>query len=87
MPLNPLENMPASLTRPNVAFGKFMDNFTELQMNGQPRERDIEGYMKFTPCENLETVYAPSHISPSTNYPINNLLQQHKVMRFLLYAY
>ncbi|KAH9683362.1 protein ALWAYS EARLY 3 [Citrus sinensis] len=78
MPLNPLENMPASLTRPNVAFGKFMDNFNELQMNGQPRERDIEGYMKFTPCENLETVYAPSHISPSTNYPINNLLQQHK---------
>ncbi|KAH9765727.1 protein ALWAYS EARLY 3 [Citrus sinensis] len=78
MPLNPLENMPASLTRPNVAFGKFMDNFTELQMNGQPRERDIEGYMKFTPCENLETAYAPSHISPSTNYPINNLLQQHK---------
>ncbi|KAL9410355.1 hypothetical protein AB3S75_044171 [Citrus x aurantiifolia] len=78
MPLNPLENMPASLTRPNVAFGKYMDNFTELQMNGQPRERDIEGYMKFTPCENLETAYAPSHISPSTNYPINNLLQQHK---------
>ncbi|ESR32865.1 hypothetical protein CICLE_v10004186mg [Citrus x clementina] len=78
LPLNPLENMPASLTRPNVAFGKFMDNFTELQMNGQPRERDIEGYMKFTPCENLETAYAPSHISPSTNYPINNLLQQHK---------
>lgn len=79
MPLNPLENMPASLTRQNVAFGKYIENFTELKMNGRPREKNMEGYMKFSPCENLEKAYAPCHTSPSTNYHVNNLLQQQKV--------
>ncbi|KAJ0035662.1 hypothetical protein Pint_24565 [Pistacia integerrima] len=79
MPLNPFENMPASLTRQNVAFGKFIENLNELKMNVQPRERNMEGYMKFAPCENLENTNGPSHMSPSTNYHINNLLQQQKV--------
>ncbi|KAH7573585.1 hypothetical protein JRO89_XS03G0176700 [Xanthoceras sorbifolium] len=79
MPLNPLENLPASLTRQTAAFGKFIENFNELKMNGQPRER-MEEYIKFTHCENLESSHGPSHISPSTNYRMNNLLQQQKVV-------
>ncbi|KAJ0093660.1 hypothetical protein Patl1_25107 [Pistacia atlantica] len=79
MPLNPFENMPASLTRQNVALGKFIENLNELKTNVQPRERNMEGYMKFAPCENLENTNGPSHMSPSTNYHSNNLLQQQKV--------
>ncbi|XP_044498764.1 protein ALWAYS EARLY 3-like [Mangifera indica] len=79
MPLNPFENMPTSLARQNVIFGKFIENLNELKTNDQPRERNMEGYMKFTPCENLENTNGPSHMSPSTNYHINHSLHHQKV--------
>ncbi|KAK4855475.1 hypothetical protein QYF36_007763 [Acer negundo] len=80
MPLNPLENLPTSVARQTTALGKFMENINDLRMSAQPRERNMEEYMKFAQCENLENTHGPSHISPSTNYHINNLLQQQKVV-------
>ncbi|XP_044487094.1 protein ALWAYS EARLY 3-like isoform X2 [Mangifera indica] len=79
MPLNPFENLPASLTRQNVVFGKFIENLNELKSNVQLRERNVEGCMKFALCENLENGNGPSHMSPSTNQRVNHLLQQQKV--------
>ncbi|KAK3189776.1 hypothetical protein Dsin_029337 [Dipteronia sinensis] len=80
MPLNPLENLPTSLARQTTALGKFIENINDLKMSAQPRERNLEEYIKFAQCENLESTHGPSHISPSTNYHINNLLQQQKVV-------
>ncbi|GKU85492.1 hypothetical protein SLEP1_g162 [Rubroshorea leprosula] len=78
MPLNPLENMPASLARQNVVFGKFIENFNELKMNGVAKERKVEESTKFSLCQNLESTNSPSCISPSTNH-VSKLLQQAKV--------
>uniref|UniRef100_F6HDG1 Uncharacterized protein n=1 Tax=Vitis vinifera TaxID=29760 RepID=F6HDG1_VITVI len=77
MPLNPLENMPASLTKHSLAVNKFFENVSELKMNGGPKDRKITEYGKFSTSENMENVDGPSHLSPST-YPINNLLKQTK---------
>ncbi|KAK2646186.1 hypothetical protein Ddye_021381 [Dipteronia dyeriana] len=79
MPLNPVENLPTSLARQTTALGKFIENINDLRMSAQPRERNMEEYIKFVQCENLESTHGPSHISP-TNYHINNLLQQQKVV-------
>ncbi|XP_050216536.1 protein ALWAYS EARLY 3 isoform X2 [Mercurialis annua] len=73
MPLNPVENVPASLSRQNV-FNKYIENMNELKMNGQPSERKMEGYIKFAPSENLENTDDLLHASPSTHH-IGNLLQ------------
>ncbi|KAA8527473.1 hypothetical protein F0562_034812 [Nyssa sinensis] len=77
MPLNPLENMPASLAKHTVAVDKLFENFNEFKMNGWAKDPKLEGYMKFSPGENLENVDGPSHLSPST-YPMSNLLKQIK---------
>ncbi|KAI8002837.1 Protein ALWAYS EARLY 3 [Camellia lanceoleosa] len=77
MPLNPLENMPATLARKAVTIDKFFENFNELKMNGQAKDQKLEGYMKRSPAENLEHVDVPSHVSPTT-YPTSNLLKQTK---------
>lgn len=77
MPLNPLENMPASLTKHSLAVNKFFENVSELKMNGGPKDRKITEYGKFSTSENMENVDGPSRLSPST-YPINNLLKQTK---------
>ncbi|CAL5347002.1 unnamed protein product [Camellia sinensis] len=77
MPLNPLENMPATLARKAVTIDKFFENFNELKMNGQAKDQKLEGYMKRSPGENLEHVDVPSHVSPTT-YPTSNLLKQTK---------
>lgn len=80
MPLNPLENMPASLTKHTVV-NKFFENVSELKMNGGLKDRKMTVYGKFSSSENLENVNGPSCLSPST-YPINNLLKHTKVSSF-----
>ncbi|KAF2310984.1 hypothetical protein GH714_018913 [Hevea brasiliensis] len=77
MPLNPLENIPASLTRHNIFFNKFIENLNDIKMNGQPMERKMEGYIKFASCENLENGTGFPHTSPSTHL-ISNLFQHAK---------
>ncbi|PSR92630.1 Protein ALWAYS EARLY like [Actinidia chinensis var. chinensis] len=77
MPLNPLENMPASLARNMVTVDKLFENFNELKMNGWAKDQRLDGYIKHSPGENLENVDVSSHVSPST-YPTSNLLKQAK---------
>ncbi|KAI5580997.1 hypothetical protein BDE02_08G190900 [Populus trichocarpa] len=74
MPLNPLENMPASMIGHNIALNRYMKNLNELKISGQPAEKKMEGF-KFSPCENLEDNSAPPHTSLST-YHCSVLLQQ-----------
>ncbi|GMI64104.1 ARABIDOPSIS THALIANA ALWAYS EARLY 3, ALWAYS EARLY 3 [Hibiscus trionum] len=78
MPLNPLENLPASLLRQNAAIRKFVENYNELKMNGQSKERKMEENIKFTQCDNLENANSPSRTSPST-FGVGNLSQPVKV--------
>lgn len=74
MPLNPLENMPASMIGHNIALNRYMKNLNELKISGQPAEKMMEGF-KFSPCENLEDNSALPHTSLST-YHCSVLLQQ-----------
>ncbi|GAA0140848.1 DNA metabolism protein [Lithospermum erythrorhizon] len=60
MPLNPIENMPASLARHTVVVDKFFENLNELNLNGQVKE-----YIKCPPREALENVNGLSHLSPA----------------------
>lgn len=78
MPLNPLENMPASLAKNLVTFDKLFENFNELKMNGWAKDQKQEGHVKFFPGESLEHVDVPCHV-PSSTYPMSNLLKQAKV--------
>lgn len=71
MPFNPLENMPASLTRHNASV-KLFENFNELKI-------------KFAPSENLESTDGP-YISPSSHH-ISNLLKQVKFSIFWNLSY
>lgn len=63
MPLNPVENMPASLTR-NVTVNKLFENFNELKI-------------KFSPNENLDNTDDP--YNSTSSHQISNLLKQVKV--------
>ncbi|XP_052881896.1 protein ALWAYS EARLY 3 isoform X3 [Gossypium arboreum] len=74
MPLNPMENLPASLSRQNAAIRKFVENYNELKMNGQSKESKMEENIKFMQCDNLENANSPSHTSPST-FSVGNLSQ------------
>ncbi|KAB2092754.1 hypothetical protein ES319_A02G051400v1 [Gossypium barbadense] len=74
MPLNPMENLPASLSRQNTAIRKFVENYNELKMNGQSKESKMEENIKFMQCDNLENANSPSHTSPST-FSVGNLSQ------------
>ncbi|KAA3485308.1 protein ALWAYS EARLY 3 isoform X2 [Gossypium australe] len=78
MPLNPMENLPASLSRQNAAIRKFVENYNELKMNGQSKESKIEENIKFMQCDNLENANSPSRTSPST-FSVGNLSQPVKV--------
>ncbi|XP_062175130.1 protein ALWAYS EARLY 3 isoform X2 [Alnus glutinosa] len=60
MPLNPVENMPASLTR-NVTVNKLLENFNELKI-------------KFSPNENLDNTDGP--YNSKSSHQISNLLKQ-----------
>lgn len=78
MPLNPLENLPASLLRQNAAISKFAENYNELKMNEQSKESKMEENIKFTQRDNLENTFSPSRTSPLT-FNVGNLLQPVKV--------
>ncbi|XP_011044502.1 PREDICTED: protein ALWAYS EARLY 3-like isoform X1 [Populus euphratica] len=75
MPLNPLENMPASMIGHNIALNRYIKNLNELKINVQPAEKMEE--FKFSACVNLEGASALPHTSPLT-YPCSDLLQQPK---------
>ncbi|KAJ6313541.1 hypothetical protein OIU77_014930 [Salix suchowensis] len=76
MPLNPLENMPASMIGHNIALNRYIKNLNELKINVQPAEKKMEEF-NFSPCENLEGASALPHGTPST-YPFSDLLQHPK---------
>ncbi|TYH82554.1 hypothetical protein ES332_D02G069500v1 [Gossypium tomentosum] len=78
MPLNPTENLPASLSRQNAAIRKFVENYNELKMNGQSKESKMEENIKFMQCDNLENANSPSRTFPST-FSVGNLSQPVKV--------
>ncbi|KAE8726364.1 Always early, putative isoform 3 [Hibiscus syriacus] len=78
MPLNALENLPASLLRQNAAIRKFVENYNELKMIGLSKESKMEENIKFTQCDNLENANSPSRTSPST-FGVGNLSQPVKV--------
>jgi hypothetical protein len=62
MPLNPVENMPASLIR-NVAVNKLFESFNELKI-------------KLPPNENLDITDGP--YNSTSSHQISNLLKQVK---------
>lgn len=66
MPLNPMENMPASFTRNNFIVDNSFEMFNMLKMNEQLTERKAGDNMKVASTENRD--YTGKHyISPSTN--------------------
>lgn len=81
MPLNPLENMPTSLTKHSS--GADLDNLKKFRMNGQVKDQRAEGFIKFSPCNNLENIDSSCQMSP-TSYPMFNLLKPEKVSNSLL---
>ena len=62
MPLNPLENMPETLRRQNLAFDKFSVTPNESQVNGY---LDFGGSVVFTSSGRLEN--ATSHMNMLAN--------------------
>ncbi|XP_010551056.1 PREDICTED: protein ALWAYS EARLY 3 isoform X2 [Tarenaya hassleriana] len=75
MPLNPLQNIPASLAQQYVSLNHHIQNHSMLKMHEQEIENMPEGYLKLS-CETLENSRGP-HLSPS-NYNISNSLKQQK---------
>ncbi|KAF8094096.1 hypothetical protein N665_0370s0031 [Sinapis alba] len=71
MPLNPLENMPASLAKHYVFSNHHSQNSSEEKMHERVKESMPEGYPKLL-CET-------AHPLPSPNYNINTSLKQEKV--------
>lgn len=78
MPLNPVENMPANLSRHGVTLDKIFGNLNEVKINGLLKEAKIEDYMKSTSNDKLESTEGSVYISPSTHH-INKLIKQAKV--------
>ncbi|GAB4851258.1 hypothetical protein Ancab_030555 [Ancistrocladus abbreviatus] len=76
MPLNPSENMPASLRRHSSAVDKFYESLEQLKTGDTSDDRRREEYISFAPNQNAEMVNGPSYVLPS--YFINNSLKQGK---------
>lgn len=74
MPLNPLENMPASLAKHYVLSNHHRQNSSEEKMHERVKESMPEGYPKLS-CEAGYPLSSP-------NYIINNSLKQEKVNIF-----
>lgn len=55
MPLNPFENMPASLMR-RTPVDKFFESLNEAQMHGLGKDQRLEGYTKCSSHEKLENM-------------------------------
>lgn len=71
MPLNPLENMPASLAKHYVSLNHHNQNSSEEKMHERVKESMPEGFPKLS-CE-------AGHPLSSPNYNINNSLKQEKL--------
>ncbi|CAL1397156.1 unnamed protein product [Linum trigynum] len=69
MPLNPAENLPASLTRHVLALNKFIENLNEYKTNGSVTEKTIEGRAKVIHPESLENANGFPH-RPPPNYHV-----------------
>lgn len=65
MPLNPLENLPASFIKQNIIVNKYTENFKELKIN-ELKESKTEGYMNVVSTDNLNSTVVPCHIPPLT---------------------
>ncbi|XP_050375435.1 protein ALWAYS EARLY 3 isoform X2 [Argentina anserina] len=66
MPLNPLENVPASFKKQNLIVNKYAENYKELKINEQQIEGKTDGYMKVVSTGNLTSPAVPCHILPTT---------------------
>ncbi|XP_077240329.1 protein ALWAYS EARLY 3-like [Tasmannia lanceolata] len=77
MPVNPLENMSEALRRKNVSVEKFHENLNDPKLHSLPKDRKIDGSMKFFSSENLENGDGPSHLALS-NYPMITAMKQAK---------
>lgn len=75
MPSNPVENMPTSMKRTSVTE---VENLNIFKINGHAKDQRPEGYIEFSPTDNLENVNSVPHISPAS-YPTFNLLKPSKV--------
>ncbi|CAI0626887.1 unnamed protein product [Linum tenue] len=69
MPLNPSENLPASLTRHGLALNKFIENLNDYKTNGSLTEKTMEGHAKVIHPESLENANGFPHIPPP-NYHV-----------------
>lgn len=78
MPVNPLENMPEALRRQNVGIYKFCNSFTDIKLEGQPKEWKIGHSTKSAPSESSDIAEGSSYIC-SPSYPMNTLMKQAKV--------
>lgn len=81
MPLNPLENMPTSLTKHTSVAD--LNNLNKFRMNGQVKDQRAEEFIKFSPCDNLQNIDSSSLMSP-TSYRMFNLSKPEKVSSSLL---
>ncbi|KAL8121602.1 hypothetical protein AgCh_018366 [Apium graveolens] len=75
MPSNPVDNMPTSMTRNRSVTD--VENLNNFKINGQAKDQRPEGYIKFSPSENLGNVNSVPHMSPAS-YPTFNLLKPSK---------
>lgn len=77
MPLNPFENMPASLIRNNVTIAKLNENLTELKLNGKLKQGKIEEQRILSPSENSDNS-EPLYIPPS-GHGVNSSSKQVRI--------
>lgn len=77
MPLHPLENFPESLRRQNIV-NKYYNSFSEAKFEDRSKELGTGGPTRFTSNVCFDGGDATSNI-PS-NYPINTLMKQAKVI-------
>lgn len=78
MPLNPVENIPEALRRPNFVCNKFCSGFSDLRSDEQ-KEFKARDSMTFTSTESMEAADGASHVA-SYSYPMNTLMNQAKVI-------
>ncbi|XP_015892697.3 protein ALWAYS EARLY 3 isoform X1 [Ziziphus jujuba] len=56
MPLNPLENLPASFTRQNSAVDRLLENLKEIRINEQLKEGKSDDCVKIASTENQDNI-------------------------------
>lgn len=69
MPLNPLENLPASFTRQNSAVDRLLENLKEIRINEQLKEGKSDDCVKIASTENQDNICKLSkHSEVSLSY-------------------